>query len=66
MYSRAGRWLHDDKCARRLEEVSGLDLNDGAILLTKRFLLQYEEDGVNEFNIFGNVVQLLDISLLGL
>lgn len=51
---------------KKARESQQTTFNDGALLLTKRFFLQYEEDGVNELNIFGDVVQLLDISLLGL
>lgn len=36
------------------------------MLLTKTFLLQHKEDGVNELNVFGDVVQLLGVSLVGL
>ena len=46
------------------EQVRGENTHRRIMLLTKGFLLEYKEDGVNELDIFGDVVQLLNISLL--
>ena len=49
-----------------MSKLRGGITNRKIMILTKGLLLEYKEDGVNELDVFGDVVQLLDISLLAL